>query len=74
MKTSRVTKHRTEIHFNHLDLIDKLLSGVEIKGQTGKIEFIYRVPGGGDWSSMDAPINKEHPITCVIESTEEVES
>lgn len=73
MKTETLTKKRTEIFLDQRDLLNlPALQGVlkSISGVRG-IEITYRVPGGGDWSGMDAPVDGKHPIKVVIESQEE---
>lgn len=37
--------------------------GIKIP-KTAKVS--YTVPGGGDWSHMDAPVDKKNPVTVTI--------
>lgn len=73
-KTTVTTTSRTEIAIDHRDIqnLECVRHAIQQHGAKGMrvtgIDVHYRVPGGGDWSSMDAPVDSQHPISVVIEA------
>lgn len=73
MTTETQTKVRKDLLLDDRDLINlpcvqNAIQQLGKEGIVGRIvEVTFRVPGGGDWSGMDASINSKNPVRVVIE-------
>lgn len=74
-ENTRVTIHsRSEVLIDNRDIVTLPCVVNAIKRATEKglkvksVNVHFTVPGGGDWSNMDAPVDAKHPVTVVIEA------
>jgi len=71
VKASTLVKRRIELLVDHRDILEIPVvrqALAELTGTVGPVTVTFQVPGGGDWSGMDAPVDKENPVKIVIEN------
>lgn len=77
MSTSVSMNGMTHVEVNDSEIrslpaVQKAIERVKSRGmRVTAIEVVYRVPGGGDWSGMESPVDEAHPVTVKISSSGE---
>lgn len=66
MRTETRTTRRHMVHLHGEDIVDLLIQELKAQGvkrlPTGKVEVVFAVPSGGDYSGMEVDISDAHPV------------
>ena len=76
VKTSRIVDTTTTISIDKADMVEllKVAGVIDESILVSDTEVYFTVPGGGDWSNMNADITKTNPVNIVYKKRETEES